>query len=76
MATRLEAARLLVKNAASSRVAISPSLSWIAWCSQIGLPKVCRCCEYFSASSSAAFAMPTPRAATLMRPSSSPPTAW
>jgi hypothetical protein len=34
-----------------------------------------RCCEYRNASFSAAGRSPTPRAATLMRPSSRPPTA-
>ena len=32
------------KRAARARVTISPSLSWMAWCSQIGLPKVWRSC--------------------------------
>jgi len=51
---------------------MSASLSWIAWCSAIGLPKVLRTCAYATDSMSAARATPTPRAATLMRPSSSP----
>ena len=70
-ASFIRAARCVSRRAASTWVAMSASLNWIAWCSAIGLPKVRRSCEYFSASSSARWASPTPRAATLTRPSSS-----
>src|SRR6476469_5347553 len=47
------AARRVSSRAASTWVAMSASLNWIAWCSEIGLPKVLRSWEYFSASSRA-----------------------
>ena len=37
------AALRVSRRAASSLVAMSASLSWMAWCSAIGLPKVSRC---------------------------------
>src|SRR5256885_1953454 len=58
---------------ASSLVAMSASLNWIAWCLLIGTPNVSRSNEYFIAASNAALATPTARAAMLMRPSSSEP---
>ncbi len=39
------AACSISNRAASARVAMSPSLSWMAWCSQMGLPKVLRSWE-------------------------------
>ena len=42
------------RRAASSLVAMSASLSWMAWCSAIGLPNVTRSCAYASAASNAA----------------------
>ena len=47
---RPAAASSVSRRAARARVAISPSLSWIAWCSQIGLPKVLRIWAYSVAS--------------------------
>src|SRR3954467_13148031 len=67
------AARRVSRRAASSCVAMSASLNWIAWCWAIGLPNVLRSREYFSASSSARWALPTPRAAAVPRPTPSPP---
>ena len=64
------AADTVSKRAASSRVAMSASFNWIAWCSAIGRPIVSRCCAYASAASKAARATPTTRAAMLMRPTS------
>ena len=59
-------------RAASVRVAIFASISCTAWWCAIGLPNASRSCAYRSASSSAACATPTPRAATLTRPTSIP----
>src|SRR5438876_1236321 len=39
------AARRVSRRAASTFVAMSASLNWIAWCCAIGLPKVRRSCE-------------------------------
>ena len=43
---------------ASSFVAMSASLNWIAWCLLIGTPNVSRSCEYLIAASNAARATP------------------
>src|SRR6201993_543804 len=72
---RLAALRVS-RRAASTWVAMSASLNWIAWCSAIGLPKVRRSWAYLSASSRARWARPTPRAATLTRPSSRASIIW
>ena len=42
--SQARAADSVRRREASSRVAISASLIWIDWCSQIGLPKVLRTC--------------------------------
>ena len=55
---------------------MSASLSWMAWCSPMGLPMVWRWRLYSTEAWRAASATPTPRAATLMRPSSRAPTVW
>ena len=59
-------------------MAMSASLSCIAWCSAMGLelPKDSRCCAYRIAALKAACATPTARAATLMRPVSRPLITW
>ena len=73
----LRSAALRVSSrAASRRVAMSASFSWIAWCSPMILPIVSRCMLYASAASKAARATPTARAAMLMRPTSSTPRIW
>ena len=70
------AARIVSSRAASTWVAMSASLNWIAWCWAICLPNVLRSWLYLSASSRARWAIPTPRAATLTRPSSSASIIW
>src|SRR3954468_6490752 len=60
-ASFIRAARSVMSRAASICVAMSASLNWIAWCWAIGLPNVRRSCAYFSASSRARWAVPTPR---------------
>ena len=55
---------------------MSASLSWMAWCSPMGLPKVVRCRAYAREASKTARARPTARAAMLMRPTSSTPRIW
>ena len=44
-ASFIRAARSVSSRAASTCVAMSASLNWIAWCSAIGLPNVLRSCE-------------------------------
>src|SRR5438309_1772943 len=61
------AASATSSRAAVSRVAMSASLSCTAWCWQIALPNVVRCCAYRSAASNAAWPTPT---ATAPRPRS------
>ena len=65
------AAQYAISRAACTWVPSSPSLSWIAWKSEIGWPNALRCLAYDSASSCARWAMPTERAAMLTRPHSS-----
>ena len=42
--SNLRAALSISRLAPSTCVTMSASLSWIAWCSQIGLPKALRSC--------------------------------
>ena len=72
-ASNFSAALFTSSRDASTFVAMSASLNWIAWCLAMGTPKVSRSCEYFIAASNAAGATPLARAAMLMRPSSSEP---
>ena len=44
-ASFMRAARSVSRRAASTFVAMSASLNWIAWCWAIGLPNVLRSCE-------------------------------
>jgi len=68
----LSAAALCVSmRAASSSVAMSASMNWMASYSAIGLPNVCLDCAWRSASSSAAWPMPSACAAMATRPPSS-----
>ncbi len=65
------AARHTKRRAASTSVAMSASIHWIAWSSAMGLPKAWRSFAYASESSRQARAMPTACAAIPIRPPSS-----
>mmetsp|Transcript_5561 Transcript_5561/g.23109 ORF Transcript_5561/g.23109 Transcript_5561/m.23109 type:complete len:249 (+) Transcript_5561:2068-2814(+) len=64
------AARHVSNRAASSRQAISESLSWMAYKDAIGLPNAVRSPAYLAATSKEACAMPRAWAAMPMRPAS------
>ena len=64
------AARRVSRRAASSSVALSASIHWIAWKSAIGFPNCCRSRAYLVDASRAAWAMPQAWLAMPMRPPS------